>query len=106
MPAAKRKDATPAKTKMGRPTKYSEKLNPAVSALVIRGLTDIEIAQVLGIGVRTLYDWRVAHPEFAQTLQRSKDMMVAAAPALADDASWRARQRGMVGNNPTCPGRH
>jgi hypothetical protein len=62
-------------TVMGRPTKYSPKLIPAVKALVLRGLTDVEIAQTLGIGVRTLYDWRVAHEEFSQTLRRSKNIV-------------------------------
>jgi hypothetical protein len=72
MSAAKRKAAKNEltdKATMGRPTKYSEKLIPAVSALVLRGLTDVEIAQVLGIAERTIYAWKWAHPEFAQTLE-------------------------------------
>jgi hypothetical protein len=78
MSAAKRKAAKNEltdKATMGRPIKYSEKLIPAVSALVLRGLTDVEIAQVIGIAVRTLYAWKLAHPDFAQTLQRSKDVV-------------------------------
>jgi hypothetical protein len=58
-------------TVMGRPTKYTEALLPVVSALVLRGLTDVEIAQVVGIGEKTLYQWKLAHPEFKQALERS-----------------------------------
>jgi hypothetical protein len=59
---------------VGRPTKYSEALLPVVSALVLRGLTDVEIAQVAGIGEKTLYQWKLAHPEFKQALERSKEV--------------------------------
>jgi hypothetical protein len=74
MSAAKRKAAKNElidKATMGRPTKYTEALLPVVSDLVLRGLTDVEIAQVVGIGEKTLYQWKLAHPEFKQALERS-----------------------------------
>jgi hypothetical protein len=77
MSAAKRKAAKNEltdKATMGRPTKYTEALLPAVSGLVFRGLTDVEIAQVLGVAERTIYAWKLAHPEFAQTLERAKEV--------------------------------
>lgn len=39
------------------------------------GLTDEQIAQKCGIGVRTLYDWKKDHPQILQALKRGKDLV-------------------------------
>lgn len=36
------------------------------------GLTDKQIAEKIGIGVRTLYDWQKAFPQFSQTIKDGK----------------------------------
>lgn len=39
------------------------------------GLTDEQIAKNIGIGVRTLYEWRNKYPPILQTLKKSKDIV-------------------------------
>ena len=39
------------------------------------GLTDQQIAQRMGIGVRTLYEWKKKHPQFSQTLKSGKEVV-------------------------------
>ena len=43
---------------------------------MLRGLTDVEMARVLGIVPSTFYQWRLEHKEFAETLRRAKDVGV------------------------------
>lgn len=38
-----------------------------------KGLTDVEIAKNIGIGVRTLYDWKRKSPQITQVLKRGKE---------------------------------
>lgn len=39
------------------------------------GLTDQQIAQRMGIGVRTLYEWKKKHPQFSQALKSGKEVV-------------------------------
>lgn len=41
-------------------------------SLAMLGRTDAEIAEALGVGVRTLYSWKGAHQEFRQALKDAK----------------------------------
>jgi hypothetical protein len=70
MPAKKHKEPA----KRGQPTKYDPELIPIVQALVARGLTNYEIADVLGITEKTMCNWRIRHEEFAVALKRSKEL--------------------------------
>ena len=63
------------KGKRGRPSKYSSTVIPVVRGLVALGKTDAEIAEVLGIGETTFYDWKKAHPEFSVALEHSKELI-------------------------------
>ena len=36
------------------------------------GRTDAEIAEALGVGLRTLYTWKGAHPEFRHSIKDAK----------------------------------
>lgn len=57
----------------GRPSKYDAAVHvPWARSLAMLGRTDAEIAEALGVGVRTLYSWKGAHPEFRQALKDSK----------------------------------
>lgn len=40
-----------------------------------RGLTDKEVAEHVGVDVRTVHRWKQAHPEFAQALIETKAIM-------------------------------
>lgn len=39
------------------------------------GLTDEQIAKNMGIGVRTLYEWKEKFPQITQSLKRSKELV-------------------------------
>ena len=45
---------------------------PWARSLAILGRTDAEIAEALGVGVRTLYSWKGSHPEFRHALKDAK----------------------------------
>lgn len=39
------------------------------------GLTDQQIAEKMGIGVRTLYEWKKKHSQFSQALKSGKEVV-------------------------------
>lgn len=39
------------------------------------GLTDGQIAQNVGIGIRTLYEWKDKHPQISQALKKGKEVV-------------------------------
>ena len=39
------------------------------------GLTDQQIAEKMGIGVRTLYEWKKKHQQFSQALKSGKEVV-------------------------------
>jgi hypothetical protein len=68
----------PAKRGRGRPPKYDPKFVPIVARFCEKaGATDMEIADLLGVDVRTVYRWKSDHPDFCQALKLHK--------ATADD---------------------
>lgn len=57
----------------GRPSLYNANVHPRWAAsLAKRGCTVEEIAEAFGVGLRTLYGWKGAHPEFSQALNESR----------------------------------
>jgi hypothetical protein len=54
-----------------------------------RGMTDIEIADMLGIGLATLYRWKLDHPAFARVFKLGK--------AAADDRVERSLYSRAIG---------
>ena len=58
----------------GRPTKFKPEYVKQAYELSLLGLTDIEMARVLGIGERTFNAWKGAHPEFQQALIDGKEI--------------------------------
>ena len=75
MAKAKQKDQLPARRGRGRPTKYDPRYIPIVRELVLRGLIDVEIAEMLQIDESTLYDWKLRHVDFSLAMQRSKELV-------------------------------
>ena len=59
--------------KPGRPTAYKDQFCQEAASRYGEGATDIEVADALGIDVRTLYRWHHEHPEFRQASQLGKD---------------------------------
>ena len=93
-PKAKAKGAsTPAKApeapkKMGAPkgsgSKYTEELADRICDLVSNGVNLRKVCRIDGMpSWRTVYDWVVAHPDFAARLARAREMGF---DALAEEA--------------------
>jgi hypothetical protein len=79
--------------KIGRPTDFDERLGNVLIAMAKThpGVTDKDLAELAGINIRTLYRWKLAHPNFAETLSHVK--------GLADDMMEEALfDLGMGGN--------
>jgi transcriptional regulator with XRE-family HTH domain len=58
--------------KLGRPVKSDQISLEQVEVIASLGLTDDEIAIILGISERTLNYWKKSNPEFLQSLKRGK----------------------------------
>lgn len=78
----------------GRPTKYDASVHvPWGRSLAKRGCTDEEMAEAFGVGVRTLYAWKGAHPEFQQALKETKSKAdEGVAESLYDRACGRCKR--------------
>lgn len=63
---------------MARPSKYKPEMIEQGRKLCEAGALDRDLAQVFGISLTTLYEWKQRYPEFAESIRLSKD--------TADDA--------------------
>lgn len=62
------------KKEVGRSTKYKPDSTPKlVEAYAMDGYSDKQIAEILGIGRSTFYEWATKYPEFSEALQRGKE---------------------------------
>lgn len=59
---------------LGRPSEYNPSYVTQVLEMAERGATDFEIADSLGVSVRTLYRWKAQHEDFRQSLKIAKDI--------------------------------
>lgn len=91
-----RRSKTKAKTKpkrrakaKGRPTSYKDEFCQKAADLCVNGATDFEVAQALGVCVRTLYRWKAEHSDFCQALKIGKE--------AADDRVERSLYNRAVG---------
>ena len=57
----------------GRESSYSPDILPLVEKFCRLGATDIEVADMLGVCVRTVYRWKAEHEEFSHALKVGKD---------------------------------
>ena len=73
----------------GRKTLYSPRLAVVARRCCERGMTDIEVADILGIGLATLYRWKLDHPAFARVFKLGK--------AAADDRVERSLYSRAIG---------
>jgi hypothetical protein len=74
---------------VGRPTPYKPECAEVARRLCRNGATDIEVADILGISVRTFYRWCLLHDDFTAAVRVGKD--------AADDRVERALYQRSVG---------
>jgi hypothetical protein len=77
----------------GRPSKYKAEYAELAMNYCLLGATDAEIAAFLGIGLRTLHEWKKAYPKFSDALTTGKDK--------ADAKVVGALYRGALAGNTT-----
>ena len=63
---------TPEKRPVGRPSLYDPKYCEEVIAYGKLGKSVEQIASILNVSLRVLYDWRDKHPEFLHALEDAK----------------------------------
>ena len=73
----------------GRPSPYKPEFARIAQRLCRKGATDIEVADILGISVRTFYRWCLLHDEFTAAVRVGK--------GAADDRVERALYQRAVG---------
>lgn len=65
---------------MARPGKYEEWLQPEkldqITNWAANGLNNEQIAESMGIDVRTLYDWQSKFDQFSQALKSGRKLSV------------------------------
>lgn len=59
---------------MARPEKWDDKFLAATEIACRLGATDMELADALGVSVRTINYWRAKKPEFAAAMKAGKDV--------------------------------
>lgn len=57
---------------MARPSKFNTALSEKIVSLYEEGKTDDQVAEIIGVSVRTLFNWKAKHPEFVQSIRESK----------------------------------
>ena len=59
--------------KLGRPTKYKEAFNDQVFEMALLGLTDTQMATIIGINQDTFNEWKKTYPIFSESLTQGKE---------------------------------
>lgn len=59
---------------MARPSKFKDEFIEQAQKLCRLGATDVEIADFIGVDVRTLYRWKGENEAFCQALKAGKDV--------------------------------
>lgn len=53
---------------------YTDEICLTVEKLASEGLTDKQIAESIGLGIRTFYEWKHKHPHFSQALNKYRGL--------------------------------
>ena len=59
--------------KAGRKSKYKPEFADTAGRMALLGLTDEEMASVFDVGLATLNRWKIAHPEFRESINEGRD---------------------------------
>lgn len=60
--------------KKGRPSKFNEALKEKMLELFEAGKTNDQVAEIIGVHVRTIENWQRRHPDFLWALRESKQI--------------------------------
>ena len=60
--------------KRGRPSRFNESLAESILALAAAGDTEAEIANKVGVSLRSILNWKGKHPDFLRAMQESKSI--------------------------------
>lgn len=63
---------TEVKRGKGRPSKFIDPIRKVILKLAEEGKTDAQIAAVIGVSEKTFHAWKHAHPDFRESLKKSK----------------------------------
>jgi hypothetical protein len=77
----------------GRPTKYKAEYAELAKNYCLHGATDADLERYFAVGKRTINDWKIAHPDFADALNSGKE--------VADGKVARALYDKAVGGDTT-----
>ena len=61
-------------SKMGRPTLFNDDLQEKILKMAELGLTDKQVAYICGVTYQTVNNWKIAHPDFFDSLKISKEL--------------------------------
>ena len=67
-------ETRPESRSVGRPSEYRPEFCQKAASLCVNGATDFEVAEELGVNVRTLYRWKAEFPDFRQALKVGKEL--------------------------------
>ncbi len=58
----------------GRPSSYKPEYAELAHKFCLLGATDERLAELFGVCIATLHNWRSAHPQFLEAVKRGKDI--------------------------------
>lgn len=62
------------KRPQGRPTLFSDRLVERLLVMATKGATDVEMAEVAGVGISTFMAWKGRHESFREALKDAKEI--------------------------------
>ena len=69
------KDINETKKKMGRPTKYAEKVVRQFESAFQAGVTDETACSWVGVSAQTYYNWMDRYPDFLERVTKAKNFL-------------------------------
>lgn len=57
---------------MARPSGFNDALKETMLGLYAEGKTDEQVAEIVGVHVKTIFNWKGKHPTFLQALRKMK----------------------------------
>lgn len=72
-PSAKAKVPAP-KRAVGRPTSYKQEYAGQAYKFCLLGASDERLAELFGVAVSTIYEWKLVFPEFSEALMAGKEV--------------------------------
>lgn len=64
----------PPKRGRGQPSKFTDEMPAQAKKLAAKGWTDAEMAEFFEVTEQTVNNWKIAHPDFFESLKDGKDV--------------------------------